>query len=117
MTRPLRNTPTICGRDGCLNTRPCATHRPKPWAGYRSPRRISSGRWARIRTRILRAADWRCAMCGQPAAEVDHITPLTLGGTDDDANLQALCTPCHRTKTLAEARAGRADQVNIHKQG
>ena len=56
-------------------------------------------------------------MCGQPAAEVDHITPLTLGGTDDDANLQALCTPCHRTKTQAEARAGRADQVNIHKQG
>ncbi|MBM7795195.1 HNH endonuclease [Pseudoglutamicibacter cumminsii] len=34
-----------------------------------------------------------------PAQEVDHIVPLEDGGTHDEANLQALCKPCHSSKT------------------
>ncbi len=37
--------------------------------------------------------------------EVDHIVPLVDGGGHELANLQTLCTPCHRTKTAREARA------------
>ena len=39
------------------------------------------------------------------AAQVDHITPLGEGGTNEKANLQALCACCHALKSLAEARA------------
>ena len=31
--------------------------------------------------------------------EVDHITPVGLGGGDEMSNLQALCAICHREKT------------------
>jgi 5-methylcytosine-specific restriction protein A len=38
------------------------------------------------------------------ATEVDHIVPKSQGGTDDDDNLQAICSPCHKTKTGSERR-------------
>jgi 5-methylcytosine-specific restriction endonuclease McrA len=37
------------------------------------------------------------------SAEVDHRLPLIDGGTDDDSNCWALCTPCHIAKTSQEA--------------
>ena len=37
--------------------------------------------------------------CGARAVELDHITPLSAGGTHDPANLQPLCRSCHRRKT------------------
>ena len=33
----------------------------------------------------------------------DHIIPSSLGGGDDLDNLQAVCGPCHVSKTAAEA--------------
>ena len=37
--------------------------------------------------------------------EVDHIIELADGGTNDRANMQGLCEPCHRTKSkLARER-------------
>ncbi len=38
-----------------------------------------------------------------PATAVDHILLKAQGGTDDPANLAAICDPCHRSKTSAEA--------------
>ena len=45
-----------------------------------------------------------CAAAGrvQLAHEVDHITPKAKGGTDEEGNLQALCSPCHQRKTIEE---------------
>lgn len=34
---------------------------------------------------------------------LDHITPLEEGGADDEGNLQAICEPCSKVKTSAEA--------------
>ena len=50
---------------------------------------------------------WLCQVCERSgriteAEEVDHVKPLAKGGTDDERNLQAICVPCHRAKTLAE---------------
>ena len=33
------------------------------------------------------------------ATELDHITPLFKGGTNDIDNLQGLCADCHKDKT------------------
>ena len=34
--------------------------------------------------------------------EVDHITPVSMGGSDDMGNLQLLCKECHHEKTGRE---------------
>ncbi|MFJ1756659.1 HNH endonuclease [Kitasatospora sp. NPDC088134] len=44
-----------------------------------------------------------CGLCGEgfPAelVDVDHRTPLALGGEDTDDNVWPLCRPCRRLKT------------------
>lgn len=64
--------------------------------------------WQRIRDRILTRDFGLCQTCRRggwltAASEVDHVKPLHLGGTDDDANLEAICSTCHVAKTAAEA--------------
>lgn len=54
--------------------------------------------------RIYLAHNGRCHVCGLklPAGtdyEIDHITALCNGGTDDDANLAPICIECHSEKT------------------
>lgn len=58
----------------------------------------------RIRWRILNRADFCCEKCGRRgrALEVDHVIPLSEGGTSDPDNLQALCRDCHLAKTRRE---------------
>ena len=34
--------------------------------------------------------------------EIDHITPVSMGGSDDIPNLQLLCKECHKEKTGRE---------------
>ena len=51
-----------------------------------------------------------CARCGgriRPGQrwEIDHITPLGLGGRDAPDNLQVVCAPCHRDKTRRDVSA------------
>ncbi len=47
------------------------------------------------------------------ATEVDHIIPVSKGGKDEHGNLQAICDPCHKAKTQAEARAGSRGEVKL----
>ena len=68
----------------------------------------------RVRGRPLQRARHRlfakqplCVMCKAngrvtPATERDHIVPLCKGGMDTAANTQALCSECHKVKTLAD---------------
>lgn len=62
--------------------------------------------WKRIRDRYI-AAHPLCEQCEKdgrltPAEEVHHVKPLSQGGTNDYANLMALCTPCHSGITARE---------------
>jgi diadenosine tetraphosphate (Ap4A) HIT family hydrolase len=54
------------------------------------------------RYEVLKRAGYRCELCGVPADErflhVDHIIPRRHGGSDDRANLQALCYLCNGNK-------------------
>jgi ATP adenylyltransferase len=55
-----------------------------------------------LRYQVLKESGGRCALCGvcksDVPLDVDHIIPRSRGGSNDLANLQALCTKCNRTK-------------------
>jgi 5-methylcytosine-specific restriction protein A len=54
--------------------------------------------------------EWRCYQCGtlgQATDLVDHMKPLTEGGTDDRHNLARICAVCHRQKTGRESTRAR----------
>jgi len=79
-------------------------------------KRTTGRRWVAIRARVL-SANPLCAHCKRAgivraATEVDHVVPLTKGGTDQHDNLQALCSECHSAKSVTERgyiyRAGSA---------
>jgi 5-methylcytosine-specific restriction protein A len=61
---------------------------------------------ARLRKTIRARGVYPCAKCGltflASALDVDHITPLALGGEDVDENVQALCRPDHKLKTRTD---------------
>ena len=58
----------------------------------------------KVRHEVFRRAKNRCQQCGKSAAdgvklEVDHIMPVSRGGSDDISNLQLLCFDCNRGKS------------------
>ena len=64
----------------------------------RSTGKIDSVQWEKI------CADnkFLCVQCFEPFdikdLTIDHIMPVSLGGTNDISNLQPLCMPCNRLK-------------------
>lgn len=53
----------------------------------------------RVRERVYRKAGGRCVYCGSTKElQIDHIIPVSRGGSSDEANLQLLCGPCNRRK-------------------
>lgn len=64
--------------------------------------------WEKLREDIMRRDHGMCQPCLRSghttiATQVDHIVQKADGGTDDPANLQAICEPCHREKTSRES--------------
>lgn len=90
-------------------------------------RRIT-GRTLQERRLRIWTADPKCVACGRLTIyphgfELDHKTPLFLGGADTDENCQVLCVEydgagrkigCHAEKSAAEART---DGGNNEKRG
>ena len=72
------------------------------WAGAGKGR---GGRpWRRKRDAIMKRDGYLCQWCKRAgrvteAREVDHIVDVALGGSDDQANLEAICVECHKLKT------------------
>ncbi|MGY5131292.1 HNH endonuclease [Streptomyces nigrescens] len=57
------------------------------------------------RTAIMRRWGYRCAYCDERATHLDHVTPISKGGADREANMLPACQRCNLTKgakTLAE---------------
>ena len=84
------------------------------WGGKKSnKRKISRAK----RNIVASNQNWTCAECGSklpPSFHVDHIDPLSKGGTDEVDNLQAVCPNCHSEKSYKEQVL---DDVNEDKQG
>ena len=108
--------PRPCRQRGCVAlvrsaSGFCAMHQQVQQARRRiyDDRRGSSAQrgygyaWQQLRAEVI-AQEPICRVCRiAPSAEVDHILPLKRGGSNDRANLQALCHACHVTKTQREA--------------
>jgi 5-methylcytosine-specific restriction protein A len=76
--------------------------------------------WMRRRKEILERDAYLCVACRAKgritdATDVDHIVPLSKGGTDDLGNLQSLCERCHKSKSLADM--GRRERRQIGMDG
>ena len=71
--------------------------------------RIRGRKLDRIRRRVLLRDHYTCRRCGRVSVdlEVDHITPLHLGGAESDENRQALCRDCHDAKSAEEEKGRR----------
>ena len=54
---------------------------------------------AHIRATVLQHP---CTGCEEPSSEIDHIVPVSEGGTNAMDNLQAMCETCHAAKTRQE---------------
>lgn len=53
----------------------------------------------RQRLRIYDRDDWTCQQCGSgDDITLDHVIPISKGGTNSDGNLQTLCRPCNSSK-------------------
>ena len=112
--------PKPCAHPGCpnlTNARFCPAHTRQDAREYERYRRDPATRkrygraWSRIRNRYI-SKHPLCEQCEAegrltPAQEVHHITPLSEGGTHAEANLRALCTPCHSGITLGESNRQR----------
>jgi len=71
-----------------------------------------------VRDRIVKRDGGMCRYCGRKATrylQIDHLLPLSRGGTDDDVNLVAACPPCNGqkgNKTVEEAGMRLAPSAN-----
>jgi len=108
--RPLKP----CTRQGCKLTvrkqgecpKECPRPRREPDERPSPSARGYDARWRKIRMGIL-SGEPLCRACEKQgrvtlATDVDHIIPLSRGGTNDPGNLQPLCHSCHSTKTARE---------------
>lgn len=83
----------------------------KPWArpSKAAAKRIRGRKGVALRDQVRREEPL-CRAClaegrTTATAEIDHIKPLSAGGTNDRANLQGLCETHHRLKSAAEQQA------------
>jgi len=60
----------------------------------------------RLKGRVISEKGIKCRSCGaiDIKNELDHITPLSKGGTNELENLQILCQACHKRKTAQQKR-------------
>lgn len=58
--------------------------------------RLSPDEWFPIREQVLTRDENKCTRCGENhMLEVDHIRPISLGGSNSLENLRTLCFRCH----------------------
>lgn len=52
-----------------------------------------------VRAKVMERDGWKCKRCdATDRLELDHIYPWSLGGSDDEENLQVLCRTCNWRK-------------------
>ena len=58
----------------------------------------------RLKQQLMRRQDNTCVYCGHrrraSSMEIDHMTPVVRGGSNDESNLQVICQRCNQRKGL-----------------
>lgn len=72
----------------------------------------------RVRLRVFERCGGKCALSGRKIQvgdewDLDHVTPLSMGGRHAETNLQVVWRPAHREKTAEEAK-DRAKAKRLH---
>lgn len=106
----IKRACVTCGKPGPKSY--CDEHQPEPWASSTRRNKVKlsgSAEQARAK-RILEQHLYCCHVCGKVGADqVDHVTPLSEGGADDESNLAPIhAKPCHVEKTAAESARAKA---------
>lgn len=101
-TEPATHRGRCKTHHGAYERRPTVRNR-RARSRRRAARNDAAARLRRIIER--KGAAW-CDWCLDdfPAVDVDvdHVRPLSMGGTDTDGNVQVLCRGCHQLKTSTE---------------
>lgn len=75
------------------------------WA-YKRPKARKNNIGSSKRYEVLKRDNFACVLCGATAKEdlieVDHITAIVDGGSDEMANLRVLCNQCNVGKRIVE---------------
>ncbi|MFD7015905.1 HNH endonuclease [Streptomyces sp. NPDC059928] len=101
---------SICMSVGCtsvtVRSGRCEAHAPAKRNWRTSARNLNRPGDANKRRSLVLARDrFTCQRCGsRERLEVDHLVPVSRGGTWDLSNLWVLCCECHRRKTYYEDR-------------
>lgn len=102
---------SICMTVGCTSVTArsgrCEKHAPPKRTWKPSARNLSRpGDSHKRRAQVLARDRFRCQRCGsRTELEVDHVVPVSRGGTWELSNLWVLCRACHYQKTYFEDRA------------
>lgn len=93
------------------------------WDNKRDVGRLTGRPWRRLRASVLLRDLYlcQCSDCAKRlvpllADEVDHIIPLSRGGTNDLSNLRAMNRDCHARKSQAESGHG-SRRVGVDENG
>lgn len=67
----------------------------------------------RTRYEVLKRDNYTCRYCRSTEGQltVDHVTPVTLGGSDDPSNLVAACRDCNAGKSSTSPHSELVDDV------
>jgi 5-methylcytosine-specific restriction protein A len=96
--------------------RPSAPRKPWQPSDVTKDRRLRGRAGQRDRRQILQEEPL-CRMCldegrTEPSVQVDHIKPLSEGGTEARSNKQGLCLDHHNAKSKAERAAARRPSID-----
>lgn len=111
--------PTPCRHYGCKAlvspSGYCEAHKQERTGWFKTSTRSSKERgygnkWTKLRRLALMRDHGLCQVCLKnrqitAGQEIDHIVPKSAGGTDELANLQVICKPCHKAKTGRESNS------------
>ena len=64
----------------------------------RRARKLNNGVFSMTGKELKRLYAYPCAYCGAPSKHIDHIIPISRGGTHSIGNLVGACAPCNQSK-------------------
>ena len=68
---------------------------------------------ASTRDEVYAMSDGLCVHCGGLAEEIDHKIPKGASGSDDIANLCAVCKVCHKQKSSTDLHRVGVEDLNM----